>query len=259
MRKGNENKILLTGDDKILGVSLGADYCAEHEWGIKGLQQAFGFGDPEKFGLARRKITRMSPLLRWANFKTKVYRDGKNKSVGCSGFWVKGWDGGDDTPTGLEEFFGGTLWTGWSEKDFGAFSYDAVEAAQLRELYNSMLELDIAIWLGGGGVFQNAGLGIAIASRLSPEVVSTWESADGTYHQLKKDVEASGIEARLTKAGLKWYALSPKRQESGSIMFWLNPQEQDKYEACWATMQDLEDWIAGTGKIIKQQPKRKTK
>ena len=257
MRKGNEGSLLEDNNGRFLGVSLGADYCAEHEWGIKGLQKEFGFDDPEKFGLARRKITRVSPLLRWAEVKTKVYRDGKNKQVTCVGLWVKGWDRGDDAPTGLEEFFGGSLWTGWSERDFGVFSYDAAEAAKLRELYDSMLELDVAIWLGGGGVFRNAGLSIAIASRLPTETTELWDKYDREHKKLKEDVAATGIEYRLKAAGLRWFALSPKRQKDGSIMFWLNPEQQHKYESCWATMQDLEDWIAGKGKVIKPENRKR--
>lgn len=33
MRQGFRNEILFL-EGKLVGVSLGADYCAEHEWGI---------------------------------------------------------------------------------------------------------------------------------------------------------------------------------------------------------------------------------
>jgi hypothetical protein len=250
MRKAYNGKLIYNDQGQIVAVSLGAESCAEHEWGIGGLQREFGLGDSEKFGLDRRKITRVSPLLRWADFKIKVYRDRKNQSVSMSGFWVS------ETPISLEGHFAG-MWTGWSERDFGVFSEDAAEAAKLRELYDSILRLDAAIWLGGGGVFQNAGLAIGIASRLPFEVVSMWDTTDRERAQLKKDAEATGIEERLTKAGLKWFALSPSRQKDGSVAFWLNPCEQDKYEACWATVMDLEDWILGTGKIVKNKHQAK--
>ena len=261
MRQGNENSLLLAGD-KMLGVALGADYCAEHEWGIKGLQRAFGFGDPEKFGLERRKITRIPPALIWVDGKVKTWsRDKGNKKSSCSGLWVKGYDRQpDELPGDINLYGDATLWTGWSERDFGIFSIDAGETAKLKELYTRMLELDVAIWLGGGGVFQNAGLGIAIASRLPTETTALWDTTDREHKKLKEDVAATGIEDQLRAAGLKWFALSPKRQLDGSIMFWLNPQEQGKYEACWATIKDLEDWIAGTGKIMKpENRKRNTK
>lgn len=259
MRKGNNVQFISDESGRFVALSLGADYCAEHEWGIKVLSREFGFGDPDKFGLERRKITCISPLLRWVRFDTKVHRDGKSKLVERSGFWIKSWTNGSDAPEVLEAFYDTALWTGWSERDFGAFSCNAAEVSKLRELYDHMLELDAAIWLGGGGVFENAGLAIAIASRLSIDIVSKWESADREYAQLKKDAETTGIEKKLRKAGLKWFALSPSRQSDGSIQWWLNPLEQNRYEACWATLQDLEDWIAGKGKIVKNQSKRKAK
>lgn len=260
MRRGNDNKILMTDDGQMLGVALGADYCAEHEWGIKKLQNLYGFGDPEKFGLARRQITKPNPLLVWLDSKpTKVYRNGKNQTVKCSGFMSKVYSHQEDALPSFEFGFYGdkTLWTGWSEQDFGVFTINADDVPKLRELYDHIVRLDAAIWLGGGGVFKNAGLGIAIASRLSKDVTDLWDQSDRDHKKLKEDAEATGIEARLRAAGLQWYALSPKRQSDGSIVFWLNPEKQDQYEACWATVQDLDDWIAGKGKIIKPQSNKR--
>src|SRR5271156_937305 len=64
--KPEENKGLF------LGVCLSADYCAEHEWGIKPLQTMFGIPqDDQVFGLKRRQITQVSSNLRWVEFKSK--------------------------------------------------------------------------------------------------------------------------------------------------------------------------------------------
>lgn len=39
MRKAYSNVFFITeGEKKFIGVSLGYDYCAEHEWGIKGIR-----------------------------------------------------------------------------------------------------------------------------------------------------------------------------------------------------------------------------
>jgi len=79
-----------------------------------------------------------------------------------------------------EVFFYGDnkLWTGWNDGSFAAFSIDPDEQAKLKELYEAIQRGDAAIWLGGGGVFQNAGLCIAVASRLPQEAIAEWEKFD---------------------------------------------------------------------------------
>ena len=60
MRRGRDNGFLYDTDGTTLtGVNLGADYCSEHEWGIKGIQASFGIelADDKKLGLEKRTIT----------------------------------------------------------------------------------------------------------------------------------------------------------------------------------------------------------
>lgn len=40
MRRGREVTVIRDDEGKIVVVSLGADFCAEHEWGIKKLKEA---------------------------------------------------------------------------------------------------------------------------------------------------------------------------------------------------------------------------
>jgi hypothetical protein len=44
---------------KEIGIYLGADFCAEHEWGIKKLKSTFGIGETKKPGVPRRMITKV--------------------------------------------------------------------------------------------------------------------------------------------------------------------------------------------------------
>lgn len=254
MRQGNNNRILLTSDGQVLGVSLGADFCAEHEWGIKGLNHMFGTGSLEEFGLARRKITQNTADLVWVERKQVLndFRTKKKEEVPCGGFWTKSKYCDEAFPRDVNFYAGDwTLWTGWSERDFGVFGIRDKVIAQIKEVFEHILELDAAVWLGGGGVFQNAGLSIAIASRLSAEVTEMWDRVDREHAQLTADAEATGIAARLKAAGLNWFALSPSRDKDGSVHFWLNPYDQRNNNYGWFTVQDLDDWIAGRGKVPK--------
>lgn len=139
----------------------------------------------------------------------------------------------------------------WDEQGFAVLCGNEGDIASLKEIYDSFSKKDIAIWRGGGGVFKNAGLVIAIASRLPKEVTDNWYQADADNKKIKEEVLAMGIEAKLRKAGKGYFALSPRRQGDGSIKFWLNPTEQDKNNHGWYDLKDLEEWAENRGPIPK--------
>jgi hypothetical protein len=234
MRKGYNNEFLDFGLE-LLGLNFGADYCAEHEWGIKEIRRKFGITD-SGIGLSKRKITILPKDLEWV--KTKKFE----------GFWVKTW-----CDAKIEDYNispGKELYTAWCGSDFGAFSSNPKEIVKLREIFEAIQKLDATIWLGGGGAFQNAGFVICIASRLPKEVVDNWEAKDKEEEQLQKDFDATGIEEKLKKAGKGYFALAPKRKKDGSLKFWLNPEKQNIYRAGWVTLEDLELWIQDKGPIL---------
>ncbi len=69
---------------------------------------------------------------------------------------------------------------------------------------------------------------------------------------------------RIAKSDRNYFACSPKwateikSTKDGKIktkhdvIYWLNPQQQNIYNSAWCTVEDLDAWIAGTGKIIKE-------
>jgi hypothetical protein len=246
MREGRDNGFLFDNNG-LVALNLGADHVAEHEWGIKKTLIAFGIPQDENvFGLERRTVTKTSDKLRWHDgYDADMFVSGKRKKVRAVGLSFGLYDG-YTMPAPRDN----GLWTGWSDGDFAAVTVDS-GVARLRDLYNAFQKRDIAIWLGGGGIFQNAGLVLGIASRLSKNTIAMWDKTDRERLQLKKDAAATGIEERLTRAGKRWYALSPSRQADGSISFWLNPMEQDQNNSARVTVADLDAWIAGTGPVPK--------
>ena len=80
--------------------------------------------------------------------------------------------------------------------------------------------------------------------------------ADKVYENDKENYETwkeayeTGIYKELKEADKKFFALSPNKDDKGNLIFWLNPQEQDKYNFGWVTLQDLKDWIQNKGKIV---------
>lgn len=249
MRTGYQSKVIVDGG-KVIAVSLGSDQCAEHEWGIEGLRQDFGCSvDPLVVGLERRKTREAPAHLTWQT-------DGRKN--GLRGLYCpqRPWRNDAPYPPNFNNFPVGKLCTAWDEKSFAAFSNDKEEIDALLTVYEALQELDGALWLGGGGIFQNAGLCIGIASRLPSEVVEGWARKDNEAIALKNAMLATGIEAKLKAAKLEYFALSPRFAENGSLIFWLNPVEQNLYDSTWATLKDLEDWIRGKGVCVKKSGKR---
>ena len=243
MRQGRDNDILVL-DGKLIGINLGADYCAEHEWGIAGIQADFGM-DKSKLGLEGRKVSSCSPELIWLE-KHKLSTRDKTPWAGIYFGYVH--SSGELSSIG-SAYGDQNLVTAWSEKDFAAISSDAGKVASLKEVFQAFKDLDIAIWRGGGGVFKNAGLCLAIASRLPKNITDAWYQADDDRNKLKAEVEATGIEALLKKAGCGYFALSPSREKDGTIRFWLNPMEQKRNNYGWYTLEDLKEWAQGKGRI----------
>ena len=252
MRRGNNNGLLIL-DSKLVGVNLGADYCAEHEWGIKDIQRKLGI-DKTKLGLDARKISINPSSLVWVeNYKFNP-KDKKDKTL-WSGFYLKSYSSDN-------LYFDGspwkeTLFTQWDGRGFAAVSSDEKQIEQLRNIFKAFAENDIAVWTGGGGVFQNPGLCIAIASNLPKEVTDNWHKHDVEHNQLMADFAATGIEEKLKKAGKGYFALSPRREQDGSLIFWLNPMEQRQNNYGWFKIADLEAWARNEGPIPMTEEQKK--
>jgi hypothetical protein len=138
----------------------------------------------------------------------------------------------------------------------------------LSEMYDVFQHRDIAIWVGGGGVFQNGGLMLAIVSNVDEKHKKEMLEVDLNYKGLIKAAKDTGIEEKLIKAGKRWYALNPKwksefeggKSPNGSkskynVVFWLNPMQQDINDSGWFTVEELELWVDSKGPILKKKGK----
>ena len=266
MRRGNKPEIIVFSE-QILGVNLSSDYCAEHEWGIKQIKREFGIPDDiSVYGMPRRKITITPETVNWVSYDKREEIDGKKQMVHYEGFVYRPWYY-EQTPSQAaannseltiyrpwKRIIGDaptpSLGSAWSEGDFGVVSYDAETQKALKEIFENFATQNIVIMFAGTDTpFENPGLVIAIADRIPYDYVLAWYNADKDWHKVRKEVEAMGIEDLLKKAGRRYFALSPRRQEDGSIKFWLNPMEQDKNNFGWYTLEDLKLWALDEGPI----------
>ena len=277
MRRGRAaGPIVLDGGVEPVGITLGADYCAEHEWGIGGLERSFGFGDRSIMGMERYRITRKPDDL------ILVSETGHDLFlVVFASCWDAdqkvpdhvlreispplGYEGEDgryvipraNNKKGQAELLRRTqgLRAAWDKGSFAIAARGSEAQTLLREVIASLDALDLTISVGQRAVFKNGGLNLIISSKI-PEDLSATVRADHRDHAALEDaVLGTGIRNRLREAGRGFYALSPKWADATKtgIKFWLNPHEQNKYNSGWYSIEDLDAWIAGQGPIPKQQ------
>jgi hypothetical protein len=200
--------------------------------------------------------------LMWVEFSSKFFADkrdvesGRSHKVGNiplqnAGFILRSWYGSSPYKIGENsELYGIGLRTAWSEDDFAAVSSEENEQADLRTIFIEIHKLNAVICFGSSnGPFENPGLIIAIADRIPMLAVENWYKFDKDQHEIKQVVLASGIETQLATAGKRYYALSPRRQDDGSLKFWLNPQDQHLNNSGWFTLEQLRLWAVDEGPI----------
>lgn len=269
MRLGHKGQIIIV-DSQLIGINLGADYVAEHEWGIKELRRDFGITEEsvkDKIGFEATKIQSMS--------KKFGLFDGKNKSHGAgygryceadkndaSNFFYKEDKKFNTYERALQEMEARLFSSRQPEEIVG--SWDSSSFAFLmidkhKKHYDDLIQAfenrNIAISLGASRVFENGGLNFLIYDKIPKQIFQDAINAHLSSNRLKDAVEKTGLFERLKKAGLSWYALSPRWVDKSEkeIQYWLNPQDQHIYNYGWYREKELLEWAKGMGPIIKQK------
>jgi len=278
MRRGSQETQILTSPiieteagksgGQIIGVSLGWDFVAEHEWGISGICNAFGIlGKPQRghVGADIRTITKVPAELKFfPNLKGSAYL------IYCDSF---SWRQEKPTSQGLNEMLhvhedwhgskrkGEDLSTAWSERAFGIrMRNDALNIGTmtLGQIYEAFTKLDIMIFLGGKSIMGNSGLVIAIRSRMPKDALQNMKTRDESYLDLMDAVENTGIKSKLEAAKKEYFALSPRWARDHKeiisaypVIFWLNPYDQQNNNYGLFTVEQLLEWIEGKGPIPK--------
>lgn len=273
MRRGNKPEILKDDDGMLIGINLGYDHVAEHEWGIEDLERAFGmperrrgynlFGDTvsEISGAVCRTITECPEALKFV-----PYSNG-NAYLVYDRYWRYANRDLSVFASDLYLHRGDVMATGWSGQDFGVRIEGKDGEVILGAIYEAFKRKDAMIFLSGnhGNPFANSGLVLAIRSRMPEEVIDSMYEADHDaldIAQADADIETdTGLKAKLKEAGKRYYALSPSwrtehRDEKGKmkrtkfrLIYWLNPQGQDENHFGWYTVEDLLRWAKGKGPV----------
>ena len=187
MRQGYDQKIL-TIDGKFIGVSLGSDHCAEHEWGIEGIERVFGLSSKKKeIGIAR--------------YQTGIPNQDRNaigfyEGESYFGFYCirKPWndsDVSDPKKWNSPPYFHSDYYSAWCENSFCFFVkarkgsknkdqqrkdrvFNKEMKTNLKKVFDALVEGKATIWIGGAGVFSNGGLCVALADQIPQSAIDTW-------------------------------------------------------------------------------------
>jgi hypothetical protein len=275
MRRGNDPEVLLI-DGKFVGFNLSADYCSEHEWGIKKIDAAWS-RNPETHKLIPNEEALKNlffavskcgeyALLYFAHFyfykRDKIPVNGANKKALLK---FNNELHLSDLPTYRKpeegDFKRSKIASAWDEDEFALLVKGKELVEKLQQVYEALKKGDAAIWLGGGQVFKNAGFCMAIYSLLPKEVIEQWKTVYEDRAKLNAASENTGILKKVKEAKLGYFALSPKwiegfnlkgQETKHPVIYWLNPMDQDKNNYGWFTVEDLEDWTKGIGRIQKK-------
>lgn len=287
MRQATHNvePIVFNEGGSPMGLSLGFDFCAEHEFGIESLSRALKLGhagsngleqhlavkieadDPRLTLYERKKATKKFPaetrlvFNRTARTTQSLVERGAEKSRSC--------------PT-ISNSVDDKLAASWNDAGFCIRATGDKYRQLLRDLHQAFLDGDMLVSLGGGGdnPFARAGLCLTRLSLVPQSVHEDVREAEAEAARLAAAVEATGIHKTLEDAGRRFYALSPQwldgfgtcsrtmpdgtkdrdfvPKSAHPVIFFLNPQKQDLYDHGWFTVEELEAWAVNEGPIVKR-------
>lgn len=248
MREAYKAKIIRNEHGLLQGVYLGADFCAEHEHGIKYLKSICNLDDSQ-IGVERRRIRNLDEKVlhsstckinkqEWYYISINLYDINPNSRYFERTFSYCNRDA--------------EIITAWDDSGFIVLVKNQKVIEQLKK---AIQDGNAAIGLFGGGVFENSGLGVYIISNLGDNIISKMKSDDEDVIKLKEASDKTGIHDYLTSKGMKWYALSPgwnnvKKKTNYPVIYWLNPYNQDIHNYGWFTVEDLRDWADNNGPVM---------
>ena len=192
MRRGSEPSFVMNDAGEFCGVNLSSDFCAEHEWGIKDLQRSFGIRG-EGYGIDRRRVEKviLEVELEWQSALRFFEVKGGHwclafgmvnhlKSIEEKGYSTELFLNNKTSYRKAEE-----IATAWDGKSLGVMVRKK-DKDKLEAVFKALCDKDAAIMLGGGGVFQNAGLCLFIVSKLSQSALDLMRNVDLDHEKLKK-------------------------------------------------------------------------
>ena len=201
MRKAINDYGTIVIDNKFIGISLGYDFTAEHEWGIDGMKRMFGMPELTKktLGVRARSITKNIDNL---VLKKQTYKK-KKFAILYTGYSYRSLEESEkNIPHDLENYKKEILnrveyyeeyqtknpkdpiVTAWSGDGFGIGVMGIDEVSYLEELYEALNNKNIVIThinLTPDNPFSNSALSILIKNRIPQNFIDLMYYADKEF------------------------------------------------------------------------------
>jgi hypothetical protein len=272
MRKASQDNGILVEDGKFIGIALGYDYCAEHEWGIKDLKRICGIPEANKktMGVKNRTITKVPPIV----FKEEIVKRGtKRKQKGKYAILYTGisWRSQEENeqhvPHGFENYVEDLTWnakwnadnpdtrgdkdniiTAWDGGSFGVAVMGEQEVEWFKELKTAIEEKRLTIAVVNLRVknqFAGNSLCLMITDRIPQETLDLMYIGDKEFFDREDYEEKIGMKKIIEKYGKKngyrglhyFMACSPK---------WIDYNDKEaseKQKKEYNTKYDIMYWI----------------
>ena len=145
----------------------------------------------------------------------------------------------------------------WDEKSFCA-NASLQYRDTIRSLYEAFCNKNGVIMLGGGRTpISNSGLLLLDYARIPGQWKADFRENDRQYREeralYRKLEKESGVFELLENKGKGFFFLGVKGvDEKGNPRWWLNPYDQNVYNAGSFTTEELRQWAEDKGPVIKK-------
>lgn len=275
MRRAYNNVHLIKEDNTFYGVSLGYDFCAEHEWGTEKMKNKFGI-EQTKMGVDGRSITNgdvmfmnngdicvitsRKPWFRWEKPK-------ENISIT------------DLLPYELQNMYN-DVECAWDNEDFCIATKNKSLFGYMEDLNDAFKNKNIVISFIKSEIpaFANSSLSILIKDKLPKSITDSMYNVDKAAFDLieyEKKIGVTKLKEKTRGNGRKgdkyFMACSPRwidyedaknrekrKKEMDTkfdIMFWVNYSDDDDNYG-WYKAEDIIKWLSTPGLKLKSLNKK---
>jgi len=264
---------------QVIGFALEADFTAEHEWGVDQMKREFNIPTMK---LKEHIEKKNSNILNRLFYKIPLNIEHSHNAEDPHLYIIKNkeylfltmsnnYDGKKRTPKDLNRYyymrkdreFGGA----WDESEFMIVAKNTKENLEFfKMLVKAELENDLFIGFYPDVLKQ--GLLILKYSGILEEDLLAYEESSKEAAVMLQLVHDSKIEKTIKANGKGFHALRPmivseegfktahNSYESGTLMFFLNPQEQRKYASGWYSLAEIQEWAEkDSGPVIERKKK----
>jgi hypothetical protein len=265
MRQASTNYGIIINNDQFIGISLGYDYCSEHEWGIKDIRRLCGIPESTKkiMGVKSRTITVCPPLVfnkttikkrKYAYLYTGNSSDTQEKMEKNFPYELKDYS---------ESLIYNEEWnikhsedkeskdliiTAWDEHSFGIAVMGEKEISYLQELYDEFQNKNITIAVINHRVtnpFAGTALSLMITDRLPQEILDMMYAGDKEYFDREDYEEKIGMKKIIQKYGNKngYNGLHYFMACSPNWIDYNDEKKREEYKTKYNTKYNIKYWI----------------